>query len=143
MIRRSVFYCAAQIYPPTPEKPFWGWGAYKRGGGYKIRAAGELQKTPPPSPLKMSSGQHRGDGGGGGEHNLSPDFSRWCIVYPFPLFSQANSMHHSFFCSVTLGSGDRPRKEGCHSGGVYSFFPCKVATSNSMFSNEVVQNSVI
>ena len=44
-------------------------------------------------------------------------------VYPFPLFSQENGIHHSCFCSVTSGSGDRPRKEGCH-GGVYSFFPC-------------------
>ena len=26
-------------------------------------------------------------------------------------------------CSVTLGSGDRAREEGCHSGGVYSIFP--------------------
>ena len=24
---------------------------------------------------------------------------------------------------MTSGSGDRPRKEGCHGGGVYSFFP--------------------
>ena len=45
-------------------------------------------------------------------------------VYPFPLFSQENGIHHSFFCSVTLGSGDRPRKEGSRGGGVYSFFPC-------------------
>ena len=30
----------------------------------------------------------------------------------------------AFFCSVTSGSSDRPRKEGCHGGGVYSFFPC-------------------
>ena len=33
-------------------------------------------------------------------------------VYPFPLFSQENGIHHSFFCSVTSGSGDRPRKGG-------------------------------
>ena len=53
----------------------------------------------------------------------------WCIpffrtygVYPFPLFSQENGIHHSFFCFVTSGSGDRPRKEGRHGGGVY-FFP--------------------
>ena len=44
-------------------------------------------------------------------------------MYPFPLFSQENGMHHSFFCSVTSGSGDRPRKEGSRGGGVYSFFP--------------------
>ena len=45
-------------------------------------------------------------------------------VYPFPLFSQEKGIHHSFFCSVTWGSGDRPKKEGCQGGGVYSFFPC-------------------
>ena len=45
-------------------------------------------------------------------------------AYPFFLFSHENGIHHSFFCSVTSGSGDRPRKEGCHGGGVYSFFPC-------------------
>ena len=32
-------------------------------------------------------------------------------------------MHDSCFCSVTLGSGDRTREEGCHGGGVYSFVP--------------------
>ena len=41
-------------------------------------------------------------------------------VYPFPLFSQENGIHHSFFCSVSVGSGDRPRKEGSHGGGIYS-----------------------
>ena len=44
----------------------------------------------------------------------------------FPCFCQENGIHHSFFCSVTSGSGDRPRKEGCHGGGVYSFFPLLV-----------------
>ena len=44
-------------------------------------------------------------------------------VYPLPLFFPGNGIHHGFFCSVTSGSGDRPRKEGCHGGGVYSFFP--------------------
>ena len=29
----------------------------------------------------------------------------------------------AIFGSVTSGSGERPRKEGCHGGGVYSFFP--------------------
>ena len=33
-------------------------------------------------------------------------------VYPFPLFFQENGIHHSFFCSVTSGSGDTPRKGG-------------------------------
>ena len=45
------------------------------------------------------------------------------MVYTlFPLFSQENGIHHRFFCSVTSGSGDRPRKEGSRGGGVYSFF---------------------
>ena len=45
-------------------------------------------------------------------------------VYPFPLFSQENKVYTIvFFGSVTSGSGDRPRKEGCRGGGVYSFFP--------------------
>ena len=50
-------------------------------------------------------------------------------VYPFPLFCQENGIHHSFFCSVTSGSGDRPRKEGSHGGGVYSFSPVSHAYS--------------
>ena len=57
-------------------------------------------------------------------YGVYPSF-RTYGVYPFPLFSQENGIHHSFFCSVTSGSGDRPRKEGCHGGGVYSFCPCK------------------
>ena len=48
----------------------------------------------------------------------------WCI--PFSLFSQEKGIHHSFFCSATLGSGDRPRKEGFHGGGVYSFSSARV-----------------
>ena len=56
-------------------------------------------------------------------YGVYPSF-RTYGVYLFPLFSQENGMHHSFFCSVTSGSGDRPRKEGCHGGGVYSFSPC-------------------
>ena len=52
----------------------------------------------------------------------------WCI--PFPLFSQENGIHHGFFCSVTSGSGDRPRKEGCHGGGQYAlFFPVTAPNS--------------
>ena len=48
-------------------------------------------------------------------------FAALLLQHPdFPLFSQENGIHHSFFCSVTSGSGDRPRKEGCHGGGVYS-----------------------
>ena len=42
-------------------------------------------------------------------------------MHPFRLFPQRDGIHHIFFCSVTLGSGDRPREEGCHNGGVYSF----------------------
>ena len=56
-------------------------------------------------------------------YGVYPSF-RTYGVHPFPLFSQENGIHHSFFCSVTSGSGDRPRKEGSRSGGVYSFFPC-------------------
>ena len=58
-------------------------------------------------------------------YGVYPSF-RTYGVYPFPLFSQENGVHHSFFCSVTSGSGDRPRKEGSRGGGVYSFFPCNV-----------------
>ena len=42
-------------------------------------------------------------------------------LYPLPFFSQEDGIHHSFFCSVPSASGDRPRMEGCHSGGVYYF----------------------
>ena len=45
----------------------------------------------------------------------------WCM--PLSLVFPGKCIHHSFFCSVTSGSGDRPRKEGCHGGGVHSFFP--------------------
>ena len=55
-------------------------------------------------------------------YGVYPSF-RTYGVYPCPLFSQENGIHHSFFCSVTSGSGDRRRKEGSHGGGVYSFFP--------------------
>ena len=44
-------------------------------------------------------------------------------VDPFPLFSQQNGIHRSFFCSATSGSGDRLRKEGSQGGGAYSFSP--------------------
>ena len=55
-------------------------------------------------------------------YGVYPSF-RTYGAYPFPLVSQENGIHQSFFCSVTSGSGDRPRKEGSHGGGVYSFFP--------------------
>ena len=48
---------------------------------------------------------------------LFPDL--WCI--PTKLCSHGNGIHHSFCFSVTAGSGDRPREEGCHGGGVYFF----------------------
>ena len=47
------------------------------------------------------------------------------MVYTlFPCFPRkmVYTMVHSFFCSVTSGSGNRPRKGGCHGGGMYSFF---------------------
>ena len=47
------------------------------------------------------------------------------MVYTlFPCFPRKMAYTVVFFCSVASGSGDRPRKEGCHSGGVYPFFPC-------------------
>ena len=63
-------------------------------------------------------------------YGVYPSFQTYG-VYPFPLFSQENGIHHSFFCSVTSGLGDRPRKEGSHSGGVYSFFPCREEVSGT------------
>ena len=42
----------------------------------------------------------------------------------FTCFPRKKVYTIAFFCSVTSGSGDRPRKEGSHGGGVYSFFPC-------------------
>ena len=41
----------------------------------------------------------------------------WCIL--FSLVSQGHGIHHSLFCSVTLGSGDRPPRRWC-----ILFFPC-------------------
>ena len=65
----SFCFAGSNLHPPRPnlEKPFWRWGAYERGGAYKIRAGGGASTyTPPPlSPLKMPSGQNRGDGVGG------------------------------------------------------------------------------
>ena len=45
----------------------------------------------------------------------------WCIPFFPDLWCIPFSL--SFLCSVTSGSGDRPRKERGHGGGVYSFFP--------------------
>ena len=39
-----------------------------------------------------------------------------------------------FFCSATMGSGDRPRKEGFDGGGVYSFFPCTIRPAQTPLS---------
>ena len=50
-----------------------------------------------------------------------PSFPDLCCIL-FSLVFPGNSIHHSFFCSVTSGSGDRPRNEGCPGGGVHSFF---------------------
>ena len=47
------------------------------------------------------------------------------MVYTlFPCFPRKMVYAIAFFGSVTSGSGDGPRKEGCHDGGVYSCFPC-------------------
>ena len=47
------------------------------------------------------------------------------MVYTvFPCFPRkTRDTPQLFFCPVTPGSGDRPRKEGCHCGGGCSFFP--------------------
>ena len=63
-------------------------------------------------------------------YTVYPSF-RTYGAYPFPFFSQENGIHHSFSRSVTSGSGDRPRKEVCHGGGVYSFFPASGETKLS------------
>ena len=42
-------------------------------------------------------------------------------VFPFSPRKMVYTL--AFSCSVTSGSGDRLRKEGCRSGGVYSFSP--------------------
>ena len=55
-------------------------------------------------------------------YGVCPSF--WTYgVYPFPLFPRKTEDPIAFFCSLTSGSGDRPRKEGSRGGGVYSFFP--------------------
>ena len=41
----------------------------------------------------------------------------------FPSFPWKVEYTIAFSCSVASGLGDRPRKEGCHGGGVSSFFP--------------------
>ena len=59
-------------------------------------------------------------------------------VYPFPLFPRKWSAPWHF-CSVTPGSCDRPRKEGCHGGGVYSFFPGAVCGSAPALARSACQ----
>ena len=75
------------------------------------RDSGRKKYTPPPWRPSVFS--------------FSGSEALWCIPFfpdlwctPFSLVSQENGMHHSFFCPVTPGSGDRPRKEGSHGGGV-------------------------
>ena len=64
--------------PPTPESTLLGVGGRielknKRGGAYKIPAAGGFKiYTPPPLSLKMPSGPKWGEGGGG-VYNFSLD----------------------------------------------------------------------
>ena len=42
----------------------------------------------------------------------------------FPCFPRKMVYTIAFFFALwTLGSGDRPREEGCHVDGVHSFFP--------------------
>ena len=42
-------------------------------------------------------------------------------VYPLPLFSQENGIHHSFLL-CDLGVGRQTEKEGCHGRGALLFF---------------------
>ena len=123
----SQLHCCLSRY----SGPLRGWGGRdQRGKKEKGRARKAVR-----SREEKSIHHHRGDPPfflflGLRLYGVYPSF-RTYGVYPFPLFSQANGIHHSFFCSVTSGSGDRPRKEGCHGGGVYSFFPGISKTFNS------------
>ena len=65
-----------------------------------------------------------------------PFFLFWCLrlygvypsfrtygVYPFPLFSQENGIHHSlFFALWPRGRATDQERRGCHGGGVILFF---------------------
>ena len=42
---------------------------------------------------------------------------------------------------MTSGSGDRPREEGSHGGGVYSFFPCHSRTLSDLASAAMLADS--
>ena len=58
--------------------------------------------------------------------------SRPMVYTPFCAFPKDIVYSIALFGSVTLGSGDRPREEGCirgaYGGGVYFFFPCHTDT---------------
>ena len=74
-VRTRGFIRGRILYTPTPpplKNPSKGGGRTKEGGGIKFLPRG-LQNTqhPPLSPLKMPSGQNRGEGGGGG-YVISP-----------------------------------------------------------------------
>ena len=53
--------------------------------------------------------------------------SRPMVCTLVPYFPRKMVYTIAFFCFVTSGSGDRPRKEGSHGAGVHSFFPCRRA----------------
>ena len=59
----------------------------------------------------------------------------------FPCFPRKMAYTIAFFCSVTSGSGDRPRKEGSHSGGVYSFRSQKGLTKPKIRTNSTKEFS--
>ena len=63
-------------HPPTPENTLLGvGGAYKkRGGGYKIPAAGASKCTPPPPPVPETNALWAKNAEGGGIYNVSLDF---------------------------------------------------------------------
>ena len=100
----------------VPNGPFWATKSLVCCFFLPLSLASireEKSKTPPPwrpPPFFLFPGLRL--------YGVYPSFQTYG-VYPFPLFSQENGIHHSFFCSVTSGSGDRPRKEGSRGGGVY------------------------
>ena len=104
----------------------FSWGKFTGDLSVDAFSAPLRHPTRPRTGKKKNIHNHRGN---------SPFFlfpglrPLWCIPFfldlwwiPFSLVFPGNGIHHSyFFCSMTSGSGDRPRQEGCHGGGVCFF----------------------
>ena len=59
------------------------------------------------------------------------------MVYTlFPCFPRKMVYTIAFCWSVTSASGDKPRKEGSHGGGVYSFLPLHNAETAKAVVND-------